>query len=181
MATLQSAKVRLSHLLVGGDREQQCDVDVDPLVQGLLDRGHALRRPRDLDHHVRAIDALPERADLLERALGVVRELGRDLERDEPVASARLPVYTREHVGRELHVADRDVLVDRYRIQVLPGKLPQIVVVVIRPQDRLLEDRRIRGHAAERLDRDHPRELSAFHHRTANLVEPHADARLGYR
>ncbi len=35
---LQSAQVRLSHLLVRGDREQQRDVDVDPLVQRLLDR-----------------------------------------------------------------------------------------------------------------------------------------------
>ncbi len=178
---LQSAQVRLRHLLVGSDREQQCDIDVDPLVQRLLDGGHALRRPRDLDHHIRPVDPAPERAHLLERALGVVRELRRDLERHESVASARVPVYTGEHVGGELHVADRDVLVDRHRIQVLPGKLPQIVVVVIRPEDRLLEDRGVRGDAAQRLHGDHPRQLAPFHHRTANLVEPDADARLGYR
>ena len=60
----QGADVRLGHGLVCRHREQQRDVDVDPLVERLLDRRHALRRARDLDHRVRTLQPLPVGAHL---------------------------------------------------------------------------------------------------------------------
>ena len=88
VAALHRAEERLHHALVVGDREQQRDVDVHALVQRLLDRRDPLVGGGDLDHQVRAVDEVPVHAGLLERALGVVREARRDLERDVAVVAA---------------------------------------------------------------------------------------------
>ena len=44
----------------------------------------------DLDHHVVAIDRLPQPAGFVDRALGVVREIGRDFQADVAVTSIGL-------------------------------------------------------------------------------------------
>ena len=72
-AALEAADERLGDALVRGDREQQRDVDVEPLVDHLLDRGDALVGARDLDHQVGAVDAVPVLARLLDRASGCRR------------------------------------------------------------------------------------------------------------
>ena len=181
LPALERLQVGLGHLLVRPEREQQRDVDVDALVQSLLDRPDALVRPGDLDHHIRPIDALPERADLLECALGIVRQLRRHFQRHKPVPPVRAAVHLGQDVGRELNVADRDPLVDRHRVEVLVRERAQILVVVGRAEDRLLEDRRVRRHPAQRLHRDHTGQLTALDHRPSDLIEPDADAGLGQR
>src|SRR5207244_12528883 len=69
---------RLGDLRVRLDREEQRDVDVHALVDRLLDRRHALVRPRDLDHRVGPVEELPIHPRLLEGPLGVAREPWRD-------------------------------------------------------------------------------------------------------
>ena len=75
MPTNERIDVGVRDGIVRVDREQQRDVDVDPLVQRLLDRRYALGCAGDLDHHVRAVEPPPVVADLDERAVGVVRQL----------------------------------------------------------------------------------------------------------
>ena len=58
------------------DREQQRDVQVDAVGDQLLDRGHALDRARDLDHHVRPGDTLPDAPRLVDRPGRVVCQPG---------------------------------------------------------------------------------------------------------
>ena len=157
---LHRADEALGDLFVGLDREQQRDVDVDAAGQRLLDRVEALVGPRDLDHQVRAVHAAPEVLRLPQRAAGgIEREIRRDLERHEPVVAAGRVPHGAEHVGRELHVLDRDVLVDLLGRQPLARELLDVVVVVVRAEDRLLEDRGIRSDAAERVLLDQPLEL----------------------
>ena len=179
VAALQRLDVRLRDRLIRLNRKQQRDVDVDPLVQSLLDRGRALGSTRDLDHHVGAVEPLPVVAHLCQRALGVVRELRRHLERHEPVVAAGLAVHVGEHVGGHLDVLHGDPLVYRERLQVFARHRLEVLVVIGRPQDRLLEDRWVRGHAAQTFLGDHPRQLAALDQRPADLVEPDADAGLG--
>jgi hypothetical protein len=47
-------------------------------------------------------------------------------------------VDAREHVGGELHVTDREVLVDCDRVEVLLGECLEVLVVVVGSEDRLL-------------------------------------------
>src|SRR5207244_10209562 len=92
-----------------------------------------------------------------------------------------LTMNLREHVGALLDVADCQPLVDILGIELLAGEALQLIVVVVRSQDRLLEDRGVRGHAAQRLLRDHAGKLAALDQRPADLAEPNAHARLGER
>ena len=176
---LHRADVRAHHVLVGGDAEQQRDVDVHPLVQRRLDRRDARRRRRDLDHQVGPVDEPPVEPRLLDRPLRVVRQPRRDLERDVAVVAAGVVVDAAQHVGGELDVADREAAVDLARGQALVGRLGHVLVVVGRAEDRLLEDRRVRRDAAQRVLLDHPGELAALDHAAPDLVEP--DARAGGR
>jgi Transaldolase/Fructose-6-phosphate aldolase len=96
-AVLETREVRVDHLLVAGEREQQCDVDVDAASGQLLDRGDTRRGGRDLDHHVRPVEPVPEVDRLLDRRLGVVGEVGGALEGDESVAPlARVVGWTQQ-------------------------------------------------------------------------------------
>ena len=147
LPALVRADERLHHALVVRDREQQRDVDVHALVQRLLDRREPLLGGGDLDHQVRAVDQAPVHPRLLERALGVVRQPRRDLERHVAVVAAGLVVDRAQHVGGELHVAHRQPAVDLARGEALAGGGGEVVVVVGRAEDRLLEDRRVRGDA----------------------------------
>ena len=175
---LEPANERLGGLLVHLHGEQEGDVDVDALVDRLLDRRDALLGARDLDHRVGPPDQLPVLARLLERALGVVREPRRHLERHVAVKSAGALPYGTEHVGRERHVLHRELAVDLARLEVLARELGELLVVVRAAEDRLLEDRRVGGHAPQRLLAHHALELARVDQAAADLVEPDAHAGL---
>jgi hypothetical protein len=176
-AALEAADERLGDALVGGHREEQRDVDVQPLVDHLLDRGDALLGAGDLDHQVGAIDALPVLARLLHRLLGVEGEVRVDLEGHVAVVARGLVVDAPQHVAAALDVGDRERLVDLARRPALAGELPELVVVVGRAEDRLVEDRRVGRDAAQRVLLDEAAELAALDELAADLVEP--DARAG--
>ena len=91
------------------------DVKRQALVDRLLDRGNPLIGAGDLDHHVRAVEALPVVTRLCEGALRVMREIRCDLERHEPVAV--LLEHGAQDVGRVLDVGHGDLFVDRERVE----------------------------------------------------------------
>ena len=63
---------------------------------------------RHLDHHVRPVEARPELDRLLDRRVGVIGEVGRALEGDEPVAAVALVVGGAQQVGRTADVLERE-------------------------------------------------------------------------
>ena len=180
-AALHRADVRAHDVLVRRDAEQQRHVDVHALVQRGLDRRGPRARGGDLDHQVRPVDQAPVHAGLLDRPVGVVREARGDLERHVAVDAVRVVVDGAQHVGRELHVADGQAAVDLPRGEALLRGVGDVGVVVGRPEDRLLEDRGVGGHAAERVLLHHPPQLAALDHPAADLVQPDAGARGGQR
>ena len=85
----ETCDVGLGHLAIDGLREQQRDVDADAFADQMLDRRQALRRGRHLHHQILALDVLPEPFGFRDRALGVHRQIGRDLEADKAVVAVR--------------------------------------------------------------------------------------------
>ena len=75
----------------------------------LLDRRDPSRRGGDLDHHVRTGEPIPQSDRLLDGAGGVVREVGRALERDEPVAPVARVVRRPQQVGGTADVVEREL------------------------------------------------------------------------
>ena len=87
---LQAADVRLGHLAVALEREDQRHVDGDAGGDRLLDRRQARGRGGDLHQQVRALDERVQALGLGDRGLGVVREVRVDLERDPAVLAVAL-------------------------------------------------------------------------------------------
>ncbi len=162
-ALFQSFDVGVGGRFVPVDREQQGDVDVDAGCDRGLDRGDAFPRSRDLDHHVGPIDRLPKTLRRGDRSLGVASKVRRDFERDVAVQRVRRLVDRREEVARAAH-GGRVALVHQRA---------QLLVVVGPGPDRLLEDRRIRGHPAQ-TEVDEPLQLARSEHAAPDVVEPDA-------
>jgi hypothetical protein len=118
---------------------------------------------------------------LLEGGLGVVREGRLDLERDEAVGVVGIVPDAAQHVARELDVEDRDLVVDLARGQALRGELGDLLVVVGRAEDRLLEDGRVRCDPAQGQLALQTLQLAARDEAAADLVEPDARASRGQR
>ena len=97
--------------------------------------------------------------------------------RGEAVVAVGAFVDGPQDVGRELDVAHDHPAVELAGGEALAGALRQLLVVVGRSEDRLLEDRGVRGDPAQRLLVDHPLQLAADEHRPAQLVEPWARPR----
>jgi hypothetical protein len=178
---LQARQIRLGDLLVHVLREQQRGVDVDAFADQLLDGGNPLRRRRNLDHQVVAPDRAPQPSRLVERGGCVEREQRRHLQADEPVAPRAPLVHAAQGVGSVLDVADREALVEALRVQPARARRLQHVPVVGAAGDRLLEDRRIRGHAAQAVLVDQAAQLAASDQAAAQIVEPDRLAEDGQR
>ncbi len=148
-ARLQRRQVGLHHVLVPVDREQQRDVDVDPLGEALMDGRQAGARPRNLHHDVRPVAGLPEAPRLGDRAVGVVRQVRPDLDRHEAVVAAGGVVGRPEGVGGVPHVLDGQRLEHTRRFGARASLLPDVLVVQVGVGDRLLKDGRVRRHAAQ--------------------------------
>ena len=93
--------------------------------------------------------------------IGVVGEVGVDLDRDVAVAPAGLlPDRAQEIAGRS-DIGARELAEDLLRAQLARKEVAQLPVVGAAVGDRLLEDRRVRGHADDRVFAHQPGELAA--------------------
>ena len=86
----QSREICLGDLDIDLLREQQRDVDADAFADQMLDRGKAFRCRRHLHHQVLAADVIPEPLGLGDGALGIHREIRRDLQADKAVVAVEL-------------------------------------------------------------------------------------------
>ena len=103
---LQPGDIGIDDSTVRFEREYQRDVDVDALADQRLDGRYALRRRGHLYHDVGPVDVGEQASRLVNRALGIVRETGTDLERCEPVGSAGRVEHGPEQIGRVADVRD---------------------------------------------------------------------------
>jgi hypothetical protein len=120
------------------------------------------------------VDQLPQLARLVERALRVVGQKRRDLDRHQPVVPVRRVVDGAEDVAGVLDVLDRDLLERRARLGAPGGEGLHRVVVVVALADGLLEDRGVGGDAAQVVPADHPLQLAVLDDAAADVVQPHA-------
>ena len=133
--------------------------------------GNALRGGGHLYHDVGSVDVGEESTRLVDRALGIVREKGTDLERREAVRSAGRVEHGTEEVGRVADVGDGQRLEDLASGLARLCQAHQLVVVVGRLGDGLVEDGRVRGEARDPCV-DELSEPARLDHGTADVVVP---------
>ena len=169
----QAAGVGGVHLLVAVDREQQGDIDVDALGDQHLDRLQPRLGCGYLDHQVVAMHRAPQVPSLLDRAVGVMGQVRRDLEADEAVGALGCVVHWSQGVAGGLDILDREPLVERLGVDLVVG-LEQVedgLVVGAGAGDRLVEDGRVAGDAAQALV-DQPGEPAAGDEVAVDVIEP---------
>ncbi len=179
LEVFQPLGMGLRHRQIGLQAEQQGDVDVDALADQGGDGRNARLGAGHLDHQVPAVHRLPQALGLVDGPVGVQGEVGRHLQAHIAVAAAGAVPDRLQLVGGGLDVLDRHLLVEVHGAEVALGhrRLDAVVVVVPLP-DRLLEDRRIGGHAGDGVLLDQALQLAALHELAMHVVEPDGLARL---
>ena len=89
-----------------------------PSLMQLLDRRDALSGAGNLDHHIVAADCFPQPARLLDRALGVAREIRRYFEADVAVTTLRAFIHRPQNIRSVLDVANGENLVAPLGIEI---------------------------------------------------------------
>ena len=174
---LEAGEVGVDDLLVALDGEQQRDVDVDATGGELLDGGDAGLGGGNLDHHVGPREAPPQRQGLLDGRRGVVCQVGRAFERDEPVAPVAGVVGRAQQVGRMADVVEREREEELLRVVHTGGdRRADLVVVGVRAGDRLGEDGGVGGRPGHRAVGDQRREGAAVQQLARERVQPDRDA-----
>ena len=166
--------MRLHHLAVAGDGEEQRDVDVDALRQALPDRRNALGGSGNLDHDVGPVAFAPEAPRLGDRA----RRCRARVRARPRSRRSRRRRFVASKTPRKTSAADRTsrtASASKTCGSVRPGaRAADVRVVEIAARDRLLEDRGVRGHARKAVLGDQAREPAAVDQVSADVVVPDA-------
>ena len=149
----QATRPRPHHLLVAGDREQQCDVDIDPFRDEALERLHALDGAGNLDHDIRTPHRSPQVTGHLVGALDAVGKIRRHFQAHVAVPPGGALVYRAQHIARPLHLGYHQCFADvpGLDLVVLLEQLANRLVIIGSAGNGLVEDRGIggdTGHAA---------------------------------
>ena len=175
-AAFQSAQVGLRHRYVALDGEQQGDVDVQTVGDELFDRGQAGLSGGHLDHHVGPVQSRVQVACLADGALGVVSQVGRDLQTHHAIHPVGGLIDRPQDVGGIANVLD-----GQGEEQLAAGQLgifaqhpPQDLVVLVTGRQRLVEDRRIGRETAQVVVLDHRGQSAGGQHGPVNMVAPDA-------
>ena len=140
----EPGQVGFDDLFINLLREHQGNVDAEAFAGELLDGRQSGLCRRHLDHHIVPADRAPQTPRLLDRRVGVYREIGRHLQADITIPAVRLVVDGTQRVGRVLDVLDRQLLVERHDVVVVFAlKLLQGRIVIFAAGNGLFEDRRI--------------------------------------
>jgi len=129
-------------------------------------------RAGNLDEQVGPIHRRVQPARLLDAGLGVVRQMRRHLQADVAVDTAALVVDRAQHVAGVAHIAHHHGLVDLRRGAAGGEGVTDFVVVVAAAADCLVENRRVRGDAAQAVLADAALEFAAGDLVAGEIVQP---------
>ena len=146
----EAREIGFDDLFIDLLREQQRNIDVDPLADELADRRQARLGPRHFDHQVIATDRPPEPPRFDDGRLGIHRQIGRNLEADVSVPAFRCFKDRAQGVGSVLNIFDRKSLIERHDIAITVGfNRVQGRIIVGAAGDGFFENRGVGGHACQ--------------------------------
>ncbi len=176
LGLLQAGDVRVHHLAVALQREDQRDVDADAQADGLGDRRDARLGGRNLDQSVGAVHQPGQLLGLGDGRLGVVGQPRVDLDGDPAVLAAGRVEDRAQDVGGVADVRRRDHA-DGFLDGHLAGReVGELLVVTVALRDGLLEDRRVGGDAHDVLLVDQFGEVAGRDPLARQVVQPDRDA-----
>ncbi|MDQ0742938.1 hypothetical protein QFZ62_000246 [Clavibacter sp. B3I6] len=150
-----------------------------PGADDLGDRLEALAGGGDLDHDVGLGDLVPELVGLVDRGLGVVGEVGGDLDGDAAVESGGAVVDGAEDARGLADVAGGDLEDRAVDVGAVGRELADLGVVRLALGEGRREDGGVRGDADDVALGDHLLDALGIDALAGQVVEPDADARGG--
>ena len=138
-AILEPGEIRLQHLFVLQQRENQGDVDAHASGGEGADGRDPFRRGRHLDHDVRASNELGEAKTFRQRLFGGGGELGQHLQGNASVHPAALFIDAGEEVTGAANVVEGEGFIDVRGRTPLADQAAEILFVVTGGNDCLLE------------------------------------------
>ena len=174
-ARFQAVDVGFQCLAVTLRREEQGRIDVHAFYGEFADGFDARQCRRDFDHDVFATDAAVKFQRLGNGFAAVVREVGRDFERDHAVGAAGLFVHRQEEVAGLADVVNGEAVegVAGAAVRVFVEPAAQRGVVGVASKG-FLEDGRVGGDAAQVVISDEVRQFAAGEHAPLDVVVPNA-------
>src|SRR5579871_1484444 len=170
---LQTRDVGLRNFLIHLQSEEQRDIDVDSFADALLDSRNTFHGGWNLHHEIGTVYRFPQAARVLNGALRVLGQEGRDFQTHVAIALVGAVVDGPQRVGGVLDVLDSQDLVNRHGIQILALlQFKQGVGVIGAPGDGLLKDGGIGSHSPQAVFVDEVLQLAAGNQIAANVIEP---------
>ena len=151
--------------------EQQGQVDADAFGHQRFQCFHARIGGRHFNHNVFAVDGGAQAFGFFNGTGRVLRQFGGNFEADETGFAAGGFVFGQTHVAGRLYVGNRHCFVTLFRGQVFLLQGCHFICVERVARECLLENRRIRGYAANALFQ-HLRQLTALYQRAGKVVQP---------
>ena len=170
--------------------EHGVSVWVDSLSREMLETGELARlidedavvgvtsNPTIFETALSTGDCYDEQLRLLEGRIALVRDVGVDLERDEPIDSIGAFPDRSQEVACALDVLDREREEDLLGVVCAFQLGAELRVVPVSGRQRLLEDGRVRGNADYRVFVDEPLQLTRLEQLARQRVDPDTDAVL---
>ncbi len=144
----QPGEIRVRHLPVTRQPEQERNIDIDPFSRQVLDGRHALAGCRDLNHHIRAIDRTPQVTGFGNRAGCIMCQFGRNLQAHKSIPAIQPVKCGPEEVRGALDIFHGERFVYFFNTFALHGQGADVTIVIVTPRDGFLKDGRIRGQPA---------------------------------
>ena len=159
-------------------REQKRDIDRNAGEDRRLDGGQSFLGAWNFDEEVGLAAALAEIARRGDRALRVMREKRRDLERYPAIDTVGAGEDGPQQIGSPGQIRQRqfeEQIFRRLRARSVPSDVAVVVGAVL---DRMIEDRRIRGETRHREFVDVALQRAAVQEVAGDVVEPEALAEI---
>src|SRR3989338_1011976 len=153
-------------------RKNQRHVDINTPGQKFFNHRKTLLRCRDFDHEVGTVNGLKKSFPFVNGFARLVGELGVDLKTDITVKSLRLNKNRLKKIRGLLNIEYCQRVVNFERCPALLSELSDFLVIIRALADRLVENGRIGGHAAQTFV-DPVFKFAAFHKRTADITQPY--------
>src|SRR5258706_13172030 len=164
--------VGLSYLAVIFNGEDQRNVNIDSLGQGLLNGRNTPRRPRYLDHQVRAVHHFPETPHFRECAFGIVCQIGGNFQAHKTILLARCLVDRAQPVRHSLNILYDERFVDITRTLARPDQIRYLLIISVTLTDRLLKDGRISRNTTHPIFIQQASELTRNKLAPVNIIVP---------
>ena len=164
--------VSLCNFSITRQPKEQRHVDIDSFSDKPDDSGQPFDSCRNFDKNVGSFKRSPQPSGFFNCNFGVMRQMRVDLKADISIPAVGFFIHRSELVGSALHIVPAESFIYFLGVSFFKRCIPDILIVNMAFNDRLLKDGRIRGHPAQPVFVDQTSKLAAGDQVPPDVVQP---------